>query len=278
MNKLPVLLNSGIESLIEGLTQIESYERNKNLKNIRFAILHIDTAVELIVKEYIKEKTQRIIIEKDHKSLSLPDCIKSLHRAQAEILYVNDILILHEIRNNAQLLGLRTAEDQSLEIIEKVLISLRNFLELKFNCKIGELEEYFEQIGYKKTPVENYLDGAKLAYQNGLLESAFIQYYIVLEFLTKKFLENEMRTVGFNTHRNIMLNLKNYNLISNGEYKDIKKMRFLRNTLTHSPNESIVADIIEEGIKTVISLIDHFQGKINELRINTTVDDSLVDL
>ncbi|MFX0062602.1 MAG: hypothetical protein ACFFC7_10530 [Candidatus Hermodarchaeota archaeon] len=179
------ILDSALESLEQSLWHWKVYKRTNDSKQLRFTIIHLDCAVELIVKEYIKG-LDRILYEKDRKSLDLSSCIKSLRRSPVELLNTNEILFLHEIRNNTQHLGLRPAEDQVSQIIIKVLTSIRSFLKVSFNIDLKPLEKALDESGEKRDPSYIYLDHAEAAYNAGLFETAFLSKIIVLELEIRK--------------------------------------------------------------------------------------------
>ena len=146
-------------------------------------LIHLDCSAELMLKERLISQDKNIF-EKS-KSISLRKCVERIGK-EPSLLHKNEFIILHDMRNGTQHLGILPDKTQAKEIIDKVLFSIHSFLGTKFDKELESLNNYLERIGERKEISFSYLKVAEEAYNSGDLESAFLIKFEVLELLIKR--------------------------------------------------------------------------------------------
>ncbi len=143
--KLSPLLRSAFEVLNHGLWH---FFRSENATDMKFALLHIDQAVELFLKERVraggksiyKNPKETITIWGAYDILT-----NELHVAIAER---PDLELLHEERNSIQHKYANPSPEDAAFHIEKAMNFIRRFVKDELNFDITQLvpAEYLEQI------------------------------------------------------------------------------------------------------------------------------------
>ncbi len=143
--KLSPLLRSAFEVLNHGLWH---FFRSENATDMKFALLHIDQAVELFLKERVraggksiyKNPKETITIWGAYDILT-----NELHVAIAER---PDLELLHEERNSIQHKYANPSPEDAACHIEKAMNFIRRFVKDELNFDITQLvpAEYLEQI------------------------------------------------------------------------------------------------------------------------------------
>ena len=143
--KLSPLLRSAFEVLNHGLWH---FFRSENSTDMKFALLHIDQAVELFLKERVraggksiyKNPKETITIWGAYDILT-----NELHVAIAER---PDLELLHEERNSIQHKYANPSPEDAAFHIEKAMNFIRRFVKDELNFDITQLvpAEYLEQI------------------------------------------------------------------------------------------------------------------------------------
>lgn len=254
------ILSSGLESLKQAIYHYKKYNQAHTLEDLRFSLIHLDCSFELIIKEFIKNQ-DRILFEKDGKSLNLVNCIKSLHRAEGQIINVNYVMILHQMRNNTQHLGLNPAENHAKEVFENVLISINSFLKINFDIELSELSRLlFDRLEVKKEGFEYYLEVAESAYESGQFEIAFIAKYIALEGIVKLIIKPN-RPISLTR---IILDMNNEKpFLTSSQIEKFRYLTKIKNDLMHELKE-IETDVLIEANDQLGELIDLTQIKLQE--------------
>lgn len=143
--KLSPLLRSAFEVLNHGLWH---FFRSENATDMKFALLHIDQAVELFLKERVraggksiyKNPKETITIWGAYDILT-----NELHVAIAER---PDLELLHEERNSIQHKYANPSPEDAAFHIEKAMNFIRRFVKDELNFDITQLvpAKYLEQI------------------------------------------------------------------------------------------------------------------------------------
>lgn len=136
---------SAFEVLTHGLFH---FLRSNTAKDMKFALMHVDQAVELMLKERVRAGGKSI-----YKG---PKETITTWRAYAilnEELHVAipekpDLELLHEERNNIQHKFANPSPDHAAFLIEKAMVFIRRFVkdELKIEIKDYVPSEYLEQV------------------------------------------------------------------------------------------------------------------------------------
>lgn len=143
--KLSPLLRSAFEVLNHGLWH---FFRSDNTTDMKFALLHVDQAIELLLKERVRAGGKSI-----YKNPKETITIWGAYEILTNELHVNiperpDLELLHEERNSIQhKYSNPSAEDAGFHI-EKAMSFIRRFVkdELKLDIKQYVPTEYLEQI------------------------------------------------------------------------------------------------------------------------------------
>lgn len=143
--KLSPLLRSAFEVLDHGLYH---FLRSNTAKDMKFALLHVDQAVELMLKERVRAGGKSI-----YKNPKETITIWGAYEILANELHVGipekpDLELLHEERNNIQHKYANPSPEDAAFHIEKAMAFIRRFTkdELKLDIKNYVLSEYLEQL------------------------------------------------------------------------------------------------------------------------------------
>jgi hypothetical protein len=98
--KLSPLLRSALEVLEHGLWH---YFRSSNKADMKFALLHVDQSIELLLKERVRSGGKSIYVPGKKDTISVWKAYEILeHELHLAIPEKPDLEILHEERNNIQ--------------------------------------------------------------------------------------------------------------------------------------------------------------------------------
>jgi hypothetical protein len=143
--KLSPLLLSAFEVLTHGLYH---FLRSNTAKDMKFALLHLDQAVELLLKERVR--AGGISIYKNPKeTITIWGAYDILdQRLHVAIPEKPDLELLHEERNNIQHKYANPSSDHAAFHVEKAMVFIRRFTkdELKVEIKDYVPYEYLEQV------------------------------------------------------------------------------------------------------------------------------------
>jgi hypothetical protein len=147
VHKLSPLLRSAFEVLNHGLWH---YFRSNTTKDMKFALLHVDQAIELLLKERVRAGGKSI-----HKSNNPKETIsiwgaydiltKELNIAIPE---KPDLELLHEERNNIQHKYANPSPDDAVFHVANAMSFIQRFIkdELKLDIKEYVSSEYLDQL------------------------------------------------------------------------------------------------------------------------------------
>ncbi len=142
--KLSPLLRSAFEVLNHGLWH---FFRSNTAKDMKFALMHVDQAVELMLKECVRSN-RRSIYKNPKETITIwgaYDILEELHIAIPE---KPDLELLHEERNNIQHKSANPSSDDAAFHIEKAMGFIRRFTaeQLKLDIKEHIPLEYLDQL------------------------------------------------------------------------------------------------------------------------------------
>lgn len=143
--KLSPLLRSAFEVLNHGLWH---FFRSNTTADMKFALLHVDQAVELLLKEGVRAGGQSIY-KNPKETISIWRAYEILHdELQIKIPEKPDLELLHEERNSIQHKYANPSPEDAAFHIEKAMQFIRRFSEdeLKIDLKLYVSSEYLDQI------------------------------------------------------------------------------------------------------------------------------------
>jgi len=143
--KLPPLLRSAFEVLNHGLWH---FFRSTTTADMKFALLHVDQAVELFLKERVRAGGKSI-----YKNPKETISIWGAYDILTDELHIAiperpDLELLHEERNNIQHKYANPSPEDAGFHIEKAMNFIRRFVknELNLDIKLFVSSEYLDQI------------------------------------------------------------------------------------------------------------------------------------
>lgn len=157
---------SGIDSLIHGIFHVNKFHSEREIKDLRFALISIDNAIELLLKKCLDDngidimsggyKTKNIMdnlkeIRKLIKNTTLTDDTKKKLE-----LFVNHFRIktFHKDRNDAYHVGSIKNEAQLVELTNDVLGSVQSFLKVFFKKNVDQLDSYLSGLTLVVYPLD----------------------------------------------------------------------------------------------------------------------------
>ncbi len=143
--KLSPLLRSAFEVLDHGLWH---FFRSNTAKDMKFALLHVDQAIELMLKECVRAGGKSI-----YKNPKETITIWGAYEILTNELNINvpekpDLELLHEERNSIQHKYANPSPDDAAFHIEKAMNFIRRFTkdQLKLDIKDYVPSEYLDQL------------------------------------------------------------------------------------------------------------------------------------
>jgi hypothetical protein len=143
--KLSPLLRSAFEVLDHGLWH---YFRSNTAKDMKFALLHVDQAIELILKECVRAGGKSIY-KNPKETITIWGAYDILNNElHIAIPERPDLELLHEERNNIQHKYANPSPDDAAFHIEKAMNFIRRFTkdQLKLDIKDYVPSEYLDQL------------------------------------------------------------------------------------------------------------------------------------
>ncbi len=143
--KLSPLFRSAVEVLEHGLWH---YFRSSTSADMKFAILHVDQAIELFLKEKVRS-SGKSIYKNPKETISIWGAYDILeNELGCKIPEKPDLELLHEERNNIQHKYANPNPDDTAFHIEKALLFLKRFLKDELAADISDHvpSEYVKQI------------------------------------------------------------------------------------------------------------------------------------
>jgi hypothetical protein len=138
------LLRSAFEVLNHGLWH---FFRSDTSTDMKFALLHVDQAVELFLKECVRA-SGKSIYKNPKETITIWGAYDILGALNITIPEKPDLELLHEERNSIQHKYANPSADDAAFHIEKAMKFIRRFLkaELKIDVKDYVPAEYLDQI------------------------------------------------------------------------------------------------------------------------------------
>lgn len=142
--KLSPLLRSAFEVLNHGLWH---YFRSPTATDAKFALLHVDQAIELMFKECVRA-SGRSIYKNPKETITIWGAYEILEDLHIAIPEKPDLELLHEERNNIQHKYANPSAEDAAFHIEKAMAFIRRFVKdvLKLDIKEYVAAEYLDQI------------------------------------------------------------------------------------------------------------------------------------
>lgn len=143
--KLSPILRSAFEVLNHGLWH---FFRSNTAKDMKFALLHVDQAVELLLKERVRAGGKSIY-KNPKETITILGAYEILNNElHITIPEKADLELLHEERNNIQHKYANPNADDAAFHIGKAMGFIRRFLtdELKLDIKDHVPSEYLDQL------------------------------------------------------------------------------------------------------------------------------------
>ncbi len=210
------ILKSAIESFIHGLEHFIS----GSPEDRRFAILHIDQAVELMSKEKLVA-IGKSIYKSNGETLNLHEVITSLEREKVKIPEKPRLEELHDIRNMVQHKGF-TPDEKLTDYYVKISYQfIEGFLKEEMNEDIILYIPHRIKIFFEKeilTP----------------LEEQIMLVYDEIEKNPSGAIINIFKALEFVSSRRSVEKLKETGIIGDYELENLKIARSLRNKVIHT--------------------------------------------
>lgn len=142
--KIPPLLRASFEFLEHGLWH---YFRSSTSTDLKFALLHIDQAVELMLKEKVRSLGESVY-KSPKETISIWGAYDVLKKHNIKIPEKADLEILHEERNSIQHKFANPSPEDANFHIEKAVSFLNRFAkeELQVSLETQISSSYLEQL------------------------------------------------------------------------------------------------------------------------------------
>jgi len=141
---LSPLTRSAFEILDHGLYH---FFRSNTAKDMKFAMMHVDQAIELFLKERVRAGGKSIY-KNPKETISIYGAYEILTTLGVSIPERPDLELLHEERNSIQHKFLNPSSDDATFHIQKAFSFIRRFVkdELKLDIKDYVPSEYLDQL------------------------------------------------------------------------------------------------------------------------------------
>ncbi|MGA8036367.1 MAG: hypothetical protein WA823_13360 [Candidatus Acidiferrales bacterium] len=134
--KLSPLVRSAFEVLEHGLFH---FLRSDNSTDMKFALMHIDQAVELFLKEKVRDSGISIYKDKSKETITRWRAFEILeNELKVKTPEKPDLELLHEERNNIQHKYSNPSADDAGFHVEKAMIFIRRFVKNELNLDLRE--------------------------------------------------------------------------------------------------------------------------------------------
>jgi hypothetical protein len=143
--KLSPLLRSAFEVLNHGLSH---YFRSNTARDMKFALMHVDQSVELLLKEAVRA-SGRSIYKNPKETITMWRAYEILiHDLRIAIPERPDLELLHEERNNIQHKYSNPSPEDAAFHIDKAMAFIRRFTKAQLGLDIKDhvLSAYLVQL------------------------------------------------------------------------------------------------------------------------------------
>ena len=143
--KLSPLLRSAFEVLNHGLSH---YFRSNTARDMKFALMHVDQAVELLLKGAVLAGGKSIYKNPKETITMWRACEILVDDLHIDIPEKPDLELLHEERNSIQHKYANPSPDDAAFHVEKAMAFIRRFTkeQLKLDIKDHVLSEYLDEL------------------------------------------------------------------------------------------------------------------------------------
>lgn len=145
MKRLSPLLRSSFETLEHGLWH---YLRSDTTTDMKFALLHVDQAIELLFKEKVRS-AGKSIYKNPKETITIWGAYDILEKELGcKIPEKPDLELLHEERNNIQHKYANPSPEDAAFHLEKAMLFIRRFLKDELSLDIADFvsSEYLQQL------------------------------------------------------------------------------------------------------------------------------------
>lgn len=271
MKKTP-LLESSVESLVHG---VEHYFLKYGRSN-KFTLLHIDQAVELLLKAKIQSINGLSIYTKKGKTIDYHECFSKLK--DLDIPEKSLLEEIHEKRNLSQHLG-SSFDDYSVGYYVKfVYFFFKFFLEKEFNEKLDDylsddIKTYINNITIEPTRIhENQLKYIENLIEQGKYEQSIIASWNAVEFLIKGYSD---KNIGKSID-DIIKSIKDRKIVEKKDLDNLNYLKTLKDSITFSDSEvdleavtKAQKDVIDITNSSIVIVPVKTPQKIKKMQIST---------
>lgn len=229
------LLESCIEILVHGL---EHYTRSDTAKDRKLAILHIDQAIELILKEKVRSLNISIYKQDGKTTIGTKEAYEILENKKCTIPEKANLELIHDERNLIQHKYSNPDESTTKFLVENSLAFFERFLYQEFNIRIKDVipQELLSnsKLGFttEQTKLDKLLKSAEDSIKLDTSSTIFSLFSAVEILLREKLDSIGIDTSGKSITQIISLAVKNKLLIKD-ELSKLDKLRKLRNKAIH---------------------------------------------
>lgn len=145
LHKLSPLLRSAFETLEHGLWH---FLRSNTTPDMKFALLHVDQAIELLFKEKVRS-AGKSIYKNPKETITIWGAYDILEKdLGCKIPEKPDLELLHEERNNIQHKYANPSPDDAAFHIEKAMLFIRRFLKDELALDLADFipSDYLQQL------------------------------------------------------------------------------------------------------------------------------------
>jgi len=251
------ILTSGLELLEHGIKHL----RLGSNQDLKFAVMHADNCVELVLKEISRYKGIRII-DKKGQSIGYYDCVNELQSKGVLIPELPDIDLLHTERNSIYHLGSQPDKKKAEWLVFGVALGFaKRICKDVLGYDITRFSNAFDRVALmneelttlRKAIVQTYLSDAVWAYDNGMYKECVVTSYSGIE----AYLGNAI-PIDVRSNLDMMQKLVEDGLITQETLDDFKKLREIRNAVVHGASDSTKeeAEFALTTFKTILHDVD----------------------
>jgi hypothetical protein len=248
------ILESAIESLEHG---IEHYFA-KDGKSNKFVFLHIDQAIELLMKAKLQSIPKQSIYYKSGKTIDFFECIGRLEKNGISIPEKSHIEEIHDYRNLAQHKGVSFEEKIVGFFVEKSYIFAKDFLKNEMGLNIkdlipGKTINFLEtlSVSESRTISDEQFEIAEDLFNNHYFFQSVLSSGASLEFLIDEYASNKNLSSWSEIIRELGKDKKLK--LSKEDINNIKEIHNLRNVVVHTDKVPTKKDA-ERALKIVDGL------------------------
>lgn len=210
-------------------------------RDTRFAVLHADNAVELVLKEIVRFKGIRLI-DKKGRPISYYNCVDELLESGASIPELPDIDLLHTERNSIYHLGSQPDQKKGEWLVYDVALNfIRRICKDELGCDITRFSNAFKLSPEVKQEVEltrsgivnKYLVDSVAALNSKMYEATVILAFSGIEALFRESVSREIRS-----QHDMLRTMREENIVSASLFKDLEVLRRIRNQAVHGVSKS----------------------------------------